>query len=726
MIFAQSNMKKFLYTPGMYFEIPEFQRPYSWETSNVRDFITDLEECMEKKKNHYFGTVVQVEDTGHTYSNAIIDGQQRVTTALLMIAAIYHLVKKDPSLIEDPETSPENIEYRYLVNKDLDNNRVKLRTVTTDNEILQRIFETKGNETRLDIKQRQSNLYQVYSDFRKYFEGKRGLDKYIEALGYFEIASLTLVTGDDNPQRVFESINSTGKPLTDGDKIRNFALMLSDNRTRDHIYKQYWTLIEEALTDVSKDFITDFFRSYIISKRQAIVRIDAVYPQFKKIFDRMIGDDQSVERLDDFYGDIVESLRFYQLLKFGENVMSRADYSDITSTIFKMRYIQTDLYIPFAISVLRYHADGQLTKEQLTEVFRLIEAYFSRRIVCNINTTSVDRFLASLHKDALSYLKDDREANYVKVLKYLFLSRTGQTRMPSDVEYENAIRTNSTYTQRNSFINYILTATDGTSKELVDTLIQIADGKLKLSIEHVMPQTLTREWEQELGADELGIEHTHLVHDQYIHTLANLTLTGYNSEYSNRSFGEKKTLVVKGEKVGFNDSPLAINKWIKDRDYWNEDTLKKRQDWWIKNLEKVWPLPTTDFEPVKPDTTVLLLKENNLKGKGIRLIEIFGKSTLTGTWAEALDLIVETLYDKYSDLYDIVSADNYLSKYIKTDDSGFNSSAEILETGIYIDTGNDTNTKLRIVQALGKIFELSADDIKAELSTAKGDESEEE
>lgn len=725
MIFAQSTMKKFLYTPGMYFEIPEFQRPYSWEITNVRDFLTDLEECIEKKKNHYFGTVVQVEDTGHTYSNAIIDGQQRVTTSLLMIAAIYHLVKRDSSLIDDPETTPENIEYRYLVNKDLDNNRVKLRTVTTDNEILQRIFEVKGDESRLTTKQKKSNLYQVYSEFRKYFEGKRGLDKYIEALGYFEIASLTLVSGDDNPQRVFESINSTGKPLTDGDKIRNFALMLNDNSVRDHIYKQYWTLIEEALTDVSKDFITDFFRSYIISKRQAIVRVDAVYPEFKKLFERQIGDDQVLDKLDAFYGDIVESLRFYQLLKFGENVTANNEYSDITSTIFKMRYIQTDLYIPFAISVLQYHAAGNLSKEQLNRVFQLIETYFSRRIVCNINTTSVDRFLASLHKDVLSYLKDSPEADYVDVLTYLFLSRTGQTRLPADAEYENAIRTNPTYTQRNSFINYILTATDGTSKEAVDTLSQIADGKLKLSIEHIMPQTLTRDWEHELGADEFGIEHTHLVHDQYLHTLANLTLTGYNSEYSNRSFEDKKSLVVKSEQVGFNYSPLAINKWIKEREHWDESSLKDRQLWWIDKLEKVWPMPTTAFEPVKTDTTVLLLNEDNLKGRGIRSIEVFGEPTLTGTWSEALDIISETLLDKFPNFLDVVTNDGYMSKWVRSDDSAFFSSVEISDTGYFVDTANDTNTKLRIVHGYAKLFDLNPEDVKAELTADKDSNDEE-
>ena len=314
MIFAQSNMKEFLYTPGMFFEIPEFQRPYSWQTSNVEEFLSDLEECIAKGKNHYFGTVVQVKDTGKAYSRAIIDGQQRVTTSLLMISAIYHLAKKNPSLIEDPETTVEKIEYQYLINKDMDNNRVKLRTVTTDNEVLQHIFDAKGEASQLE-KDHQNNVYIVYSKFREYFAGKTGLDKYINGLEQFEIAVLTLVANDDNPQRVFESINSTGKPLEAGDKIRNFALMLNGDELRNHVYNEYWRPIERTLYNTDKDPITDFFRYYLISKKQSNIKLPEVYPEFKKQFGRHVGDEQEKELVDKFYSDIKRSLKFYELLK---------------------------------------------------------------------------------------------------------------------------------------------------------------------------------------------------------------------------------------------------------------------------------------------------------------------------------------------------------------------------------------------------------------------------
>jgi hypothetical protein len=461
---------------------------------------------------------------------------------------------------------------------------------------LQHIFDKDGEESRLEPRERMSNIYQVYSTFRKYFSTRTGLDKYIDGLRMFEVISITLNGNDDNPQRVFESINSTGKPLTDGDKIRNFALMLSNDQLRNQVYEKYWSIIEESLVDSNKDHITDFFRSYIISKRQAIVRLDAVYPEFKKQFDKHVGEAQEEDKIDVFYSDIVESLGFYKLLKLIDTSEFEPKYKGISETIFKMRYLQIDLYIPFAMNVLRHHAAGELTDSQLEDVFKLIEIYFSRRIVSGIDTTSVDRFLASLHKDVLSYQKTSPDIDYVEVLRYILLNRIGQTRMPDDAEYENAIRSREAYYQRNSFLVYVLTAAEESSKEAVHTLHQISDGKLKLSIEHVMPQTLaSKDWQAMLGDD------FERIHRDYLHTLANLTLTGYNSEYSNRPYLDKMNLEVKDKKtgevrkVGFADSKLPLNEWIAKRDTWNEDTLKERQNWWVTSLKKVWPLPANRF-----------------------------------------------------------------------------------------------------------------------------------
>ncbi len=739
MIFAQSNMKEFLYTPGMFFEIPEFQRPYSWQTANVDEFLNDLEECINKGKNHYFGTVVLVKDTDSVYSRAIIDGQQRVTTSLLMITAIYHMVRKNTSLLENPETTADKIEYQYLINKELGNNRVKLRTVRGDNEILQRIFDAHGEESQLDLMDRQSNVYKVYAKFRKYLSKKQGgLDNYIVGLEHFEIAVLTLVTGDDNPQRVFESINSTGKPLSDGDKIRNFALMLNNKSLRVHVYDEYWRPIERTLTDINQDYITDFFRYYLISKKQANIKLPEVYLEFKKQFSRHVGENQELELIDKFYGNIKRTLEFYKLLKLADTNSIKdstefSKYSDISETIFRMRYLRVDLYIPYAMSVLGYHADGQLTDEELLKVFNLIESYFSRRVIVNFYVTSVDRFMASLHKQVLDYLKQNSEAKYVEVLKYILLSQTGQTQMPNKDDFDTAVRTYPFYEQHgNAVLCYVLSSTEnGSKEESKQTLHKIVEDGLQLTIEHVMPQTLTgKEWKGMLGEDYERI------HGEYLHTLANLTLTGYNSEYSNLPFKgipakDKMTLEVKekktGEikKVGFKHSPLQINEWIASRNVWNEDTLKERQEWWLEKLNNVWPLPATSFQPVEEDTSVYLLDDIDLKGMGIKSVEVFGKKDSASTWADAVDIIIESVYDNSPDHFlETVNNDEWLSKYIQTDSTAFGASREIYSTGYFVDTGSNTNSKRQLVVNLANALELPHDSIKVELKIPAGTESE--
>lgn len=722
MKFADSTIKKYLYQPGAVFEIPEFQRPYTWKTVNAQEYLKDLEECVSTGKGHYFGTVVQVEDEDGDDAYSIIDGQQRVTTSLLLIFSIYHLVKKDPALLGEGETTTEDILDNYLINKNRKNNRIKLRTVTTDNEILQHIFDSNGDASELSDKDKLSNLYTVYSVFREYFSKKEDLSKYINGLRHFKIVSITLEQGDDNPQRVFESINSTGEPLSDGDKIRNFSLMLNSKESRNHVYQEYWKPLERTLTDVNRDNITDFFRYYLISKRQANVKLPEVYSAFKDEFENAVGKEQSREALDEFYGDIKRSLRFYKLLRLidtnqiNKNNEEWSRYTGIADTIFKMRYIRVDLYIPFAISVLAYHDDGDLTDEQLIDVFKLIESYFSRRIIVNFYTTSVDRLMSSLHKQTLNYIKRDPSADYVDVLKYIILNETGQTRIPNDIEYEKAIRTYPFYEQHGGNIrSYVLSALDSSNKEAKSTLRLIAEDNIDLTVEHVMPQTLSREeWREMLGSDYERI------HNEYLHTLANLTLTGYNSDYSNRPYQEKMVLEIKNKKtgeikqVGFRFSPLPMNKWIAAHDVWDEDVLMERREMWVNKLQNTWPMPTTSFQPVT-GASVDLLDNISLRGENIRSVSVLGEKTTVSTWVEALDVIVDSLFGLYPNMLDTIAHDELLSGFIKNDSTAFRSSIEIGSSELYIATSNNTDTKLNIIRRIATLLNLSSGDIEAEI-----------
>lgn len=692
----QTNIKLFLYTPNKFFVIPNFQRPYSWTAENVDSFLADLEDVKNSDKKHYFGSIVYVGDGD---SSVIIDGQQRATTVLLMITAIYHIAQQHP---EKCEILAEQIKDEYLYNKyakqyGTEENRIKLRAVTSDNEVFETIFSQNG----LNEKAKESRLYRAYQRFYDYFNQREHLEKYIDTLEDFEIVTIILDKDDDNPQRVFESINSTGKPLTDGDKIRNFALMLNTPEKQDHILNNYWKKVEQTLTDADKDFITDFFRMYIMSVRQSVVKLDAVYPEFKKLFNEKVDSDQSLASLDAFYGDILQSLEHYRLLRF--SVQDVGKFRGIMNTVFIMQYLKIDLYAPFAMSVMRYFENGNLDESQLQTIFDYIKVYFSRRIACNMLSTSLDRYFATLHRDAAA-IAENSSASYTEAVAYSMLSRTGQVRLPSDTELEAAIKANAAYSQRTTNVNYLLTSIDDVSKESA-LLRQMAARDLKLSIEHIMPQTLNAAWRAELGDD------AERIHAVYLHGLANLTLTGYNSEYSNQPFERKKTMTN-----GFNESPLAINKTVARYEHWNEGALLERQQWWIDKLREVWPLPQSSYAPDTSDRMVDLLRDDiNLAGSAPVALSIRNDVQARSNWAQIVDAIAEYCYELDENFFETVLQNDKLASFFTRDSGQFRASMELLDSGIYVDVNTDTRRKHQLIKNLAEQFRLEQGDLIVEL-----------
>ncbi|XMT16998.1 DUF262 domain-containing protein [Candidatus Saccharibacteria bacterium oral taxon 488] len=659
-------------------------------------FLDDLEEVKRGDKKHYFGSIVYINDGDRSI---IIDGQQRATTVLLMITAIYHLALESPEKIElvAEQIKDEYLYNRYAKQYGSEENRIKLRAVTTDNKIFEKIF----SQAELTEYEKKSNLCKSYLQFYEYFRDRDHLEQYINTLDDFEIVTIVLDKDDDNPQKVFESINSTGKPLTDGDKIRNFSLMLYTSEKQDYVLTNYWQHIETYLTDPQRDDITDFFRVYLIAKNQSVVNTDKVYPEFKKAFSNNISDDQSYESLDTFYGEILRILKYYRFLKFGIDVNN--EFTKLNSAAFIMRYLRIEAFFPYVVSVMKYWQDGHLSDDEIAEVFDVLRVYFSRRIVVNLSTASLDNYFAGLHRNILSSVEQNN-AVYIEVLKYTMLSRSGQTRLPRNNEIETAIKANFTYNQRSSNVMYLLTAVDDESKD-VSLLKQINNKELHLTIEHIMPQTMTNAWRDELGdyADE--------IHGTYLHGLANLTLTGYNSEYSNKSFREKRDMPD-----GFADSPLKINKTVAKYDTWNEAAILERQRWWIDKIIKIWPLPTSTFEPPVLDTKVNIFDDVDFKGTMVKMFYIGDDSYPVTSWSQILGVYCEYLYDENPDFTDQIMNSEKTKNWISNDSKRFFNSVKIHDTGLVVDVATNTNQKIRLMRELVEMFNVDKISINVELT----------
>jgi len=687
------DIKEFLYTPGRFFKIPDFQRPYSWDKPNVINFLEDLEQAVQTGRKHFFGSVVYVNEGDD--NSTIIDGQQRVTTVILMLTAIYHILLDNP---EQSTIQSDEILEKYLFNKKdyyKEKNRIKLRAVTTDDKVYKQIFE----QNDIDSNCRESKLYRSYEIFYEYFKGRQNLENYINSLSCLQIVKILLDSTDDNPQKVFESINSTGKPLTDGDKIRNFALMLNNSDARDIVLNNYWKKIETELTEINKDYISDFFKYLLTGKLQREVKIDQVYPEFKKLFYDKIDDQQEDKaKLEEFYGDIINQLDYYIFLKF--NIDKDDDYKIVRDKGFRLNYLKVETHFPFLMSVLNEYKAKKIDDETLARIFNILESYLSRRIICNIYSTGLNKFFATLHREIVAYQSEYPGSNYADILSYILINKhkTGDLRFPRQAEIEDTIENNEFYTQKGIYVKYILTSIDDSSKES-KLLKQIAAGDLQLTIEHVMPQKLSSEWKKDLGSDYDQI------HQKYLHTLPNLTLTGYNSKYSNNSFTKKKET-----ENGFTDSPLVINKFIKNLDVWDLKALKKRSKWWLKQIDKIWPVPETCFAP-KEEETELIFTEEDLIGAKIKTIKIFGETYDCTNWISAYGLILERLFSSESNLFDYVLSDDFLPKYIKTTQEELREPDEIEGTPYYFETNLNNNYKKDVIARLLEYAEVSPSEI---------------
>lgn len=567
---------EFIDKRNSYFSIPEFQRPYAWNLEQINQFIEDIENVKQGTKKHYFGTIVFQPDNDRF---EIIDGQQRLTTVLLMLTAIYRILLEKP----DSSTLPAEVIKPYLYNEycPAEENRIKLRTVTTDNDIFERIFQ---DPSKLSEDEKRSRLYRAYNRFYEYLSERGEINQYYEALKSFEVVTIPLDSTDDNPQKIFENINSTGQPLSEGDKIRNYALMLDTSAIREHVYENYWKGLERSLTTVTEDHIAEFFYAYLQAKLQVKMAMPDTYRRFKEYFNRMISDQTDLLQIDNFYGDIVKNSNYYRFLRFGQNPSHAFDR--IVNAAFRIRSTGNNTVFPYLMCVIDYVQDNKISWDDVNFIFKTIENYLVRRHICHIGTSQYSTLFATLHQAILQLQQP--EESYRDAFINCLASLSNNIRFPSDYEISNAILNVPIYGSTSRILKLILSSVDDENKEsrllerLFDTKTAMAE---KLTIEHIMPQTLSEEWVGELGINAESI------HEQYRDALANLTLTAYNPRYSNKSFHFKKYDATDddGNEVGFAYSPLLINKFIANFDSWGEEEIKARAAWWQEKISKLWP-----------------------------------------------------------------------------------------------------------------------------------------
>ncbi|WP_367696508.1 GmrSD restriction endonuclease domain-containing protein [Helicobacter pylori] len=543
------------------FVIPIYQRVYSWGKEHCEQLWDDIVKTggNDQIEGHFIGSIVFVHDGIYTtnYNELlIIDGQQRLTTITLLFIALRDHLNDEDEFLE--KFSRQKIQNRYLINSDeKGDKKFKLILSEPDRDtLLSLIDENKRKPSELSLKIMEN--FKLFEEWIRKNTNK--LETIFKGLDKLMVVEISLERSKDNPQLIFESMNSTGKDLTQTDLIRNYILMGLEPEKQEIFYKKYWKGLEEDFKQ-NETLFNQFVRHYLTIKTREIPNISKVYEAFKSYQqERGIETEALLQDLQKYCG-------FFCQIAFKKE----AD-KDLNKALSFLVDLEMDVVYPLLLELYSDYSDGVLSKQDFIPIIALTESYICRRAVCGLGTNSLNKVFPS-------FTKHIQKDEYFKSLKAHFVCLTEKQRFPNNDEFKKLFITIDLYHfQKKEYFFERLENFD--TKEPVNTK--------ECTTEHIMPQTLTKEWERDLG------ENFQAIHDKYLHTIGNLTLTGYNKEYNNKSFQEKRDM-----EKGFKQSPLRLNQSLKDLESFGEKEIEKRAndlaDWALK----IWTYPKLDAETLE-------------------------------------------------------------------------------------------------------------------------------
>lgn len=563
---GETTLNKLLNTSRQ-FIVPIFQRNYSWQKSQYEQLWFDILRAskFKEKQNHFIGSIVYIDmgtPAGRPQQLLLIDGQQRLTTISILLCAIKDYVQKFN--LETKLINLAKIKNQFLYNSDeIDEDRYKLLLNVQDKETYIKLIDN----TIFTVNKPATNIIKCYEFFYERIEDfikQHGqIDEIYAGIFKLSLVSISLDKDSDNPQMIFESMNSTGKDLSQTDLLRNYLLMDLTPEKQTRLYKTYWKPMEELFgEDIYKNDVNKFdyfIRDFLTLKSDTgyICKINNVYENFKRYYL-----DNNCEKFA-VLKDLFTYAKYYACIDLLQE-------NDDELKLYWQEFKKLDSHVvyPFLLKLYDDYSRQILIKEDFKKILQVVISYLWRRAICEIPTNSLSKTFATLYQAV------DKE-DYVNSVIKAFVFKSSYKRFPSDYEVREKLQTKDIYHFR--LRKYLLEALENYyHKEPIDL------NTANYTIEHIMPQNIEHNlsWQQMLGEDWQE------VHSLYLHTLGNLTITGYNAEMSNKSFWEK----VNGES-GFKHSHLKLNESIAQCDVWNKKAIQRRTNILTDIILKIWKYP---------------------------------------------------------------------------------------------------------------------------------------
>lgn len=557
---GEATLQKILNTSRQ-FIVPIFQRNFSWEKKQFRQLWTDILRAggFSQEKTHFIGSIVYIDmgtPAGRPQQLMLIDGQQRLTTLSLLLCALGRYIQENAA--ETDLIKLKKINNQFLFNNDeTGDDRYKLLLNVQDRETYVKLLE----QTEFTVNEPSQRIVDCYDYFYRQIEKHcDDLNRIFLGILHLNLVAISLDKDKDNPQLIFESMNSTGKDLSQSDLLRNYLLMDLPTKKQNKLYMTYWKPMEDffgqyAYLDKFDYFIRDFLT--VKQSNGHICKVNDVYEQFKRYYIEQNLTKEGVLK------EIFIYARYYAAME-----LDRETDKELNFYWRQIRMIDCHVAYPFFMQLYRDYDRKILSKSDFMLILQTTISYIVRRAICEIPTNSLNKTFA------VFYNKIDKKDYAGSVLKEYIL-KSSYRAFPTDYEVREKLQTKDIYHFR--LKTYLLEMLENYyHKEPIDIV------KDNYTIEHIMPQSpeLNSYWQKMLG------ENWRQVQKIYLHTLGNLTLTGYNSEMGNKSFAEKQNGAN-----GFKHSHLKLNEYIAECSCWNRKTIQQRTNRLTDLILKIWPYP---------------------------------------------------------------------------------------------------------------------------------------
>ena len=665
---SEAQITKFLANNNTAFAIPVYQRDYEWKEAQCKQLLDDILTVGENNDTHFIGSIVYIQDAVGNKSTldelTVIDGQQRLTTMTLIYIALYQIAKQQSKIVA------EQIHEQYLINKFESNDEEKLKLKPTDNhkKALKHIMNSPN-----EAFESYSRIVENFNYFKKHIhqDNFETIQKGLSKLLFIDVA---LERGKDDPQRIFESLNSTGLKLEQADLIRNYILMKLDHKEQKRVYETYWQKIETLACDetLNKKKVSEFIRDYLTLKMGKIPTIANVYATFKK------KQEDSSETLEAILEDLTLLAKFYNKLI---NPAKEND-ADIRLQLQYMKRLEAHVTFPFIMQVYADFDANHIDKNTFLSVLSTIESFIFRRFICSIPTNGLNKIFMNLYK------KINHETYLVSIQNALLLGLNTQ-QFPRDSDVINAFKTKNIYIlDDNKRLHLLERLEHFNNKERI-----VIENNPEISVEHIFPQTPDNEWRQLLNTVEIQDIQTNL-----LHTIGNLTLSGNNGALGNKSFLKKQAMNVDGKEQGYKYSRLWLNSDLTNKTTWGKADIEERTNHLSQRFLKIWPLPNVEKKIRKSKILfeeVNIFDAENPKSKKLEYAILFGNKLVPITVTDLYQKVFSTLID----LHPTALLASGVSKKLKlSQESTDLRSPKSISSFYFIETNIDSTTKFETIK----------------------------